>query len=1010
MQNKKTNKNSNQSTAKRAVSLFLIFAIFAQIVIGGIFLPAIEVEAFADPAQAKETFWNVYIKTPLDKAYQYVSKALQNSTAASSATTAGATTTTAATAVADTSKDWVQTAMNIAWNVARKKLLDMLVNNIIKWIQGGGNPKFITDWNKFLRDTVNEAGGKFILSSPDLAYLCSGFGTEVRIALGAVPPFQQQVTCTLDQVATNINNFYDDMRNGGGWDGWLKVSQGSNNVYGAYLAVQGEKMSREALAGQSAVNKAIAGSGFLGEEICEEWTGCDDDAIKGCREDGNTFDECQEAFCDECKKWGKSTPGKTFADLTSKAIGTDIDYLISAKEWQQYVGAIADAAFNKLADAGLSKMAVLTGNSKKDDAKYAGYLNDLYSKLDQGDSLANQFTNKAMRDAARKNDSIEIATRNGQRQLLLDYRKVLRDLKSNIKKSSEYLESENENGKAAINCTSFKSDMCKEHANDPMGAYDNRVEFYLNRDETKEECLPEPFGCSTVIIGNSVADLCADNTIKCKANCAIDDQICLANCQHSNCLADAKRLVSDTLLSKCSPIQDQKDSAEEFAVSLDAAEKDRQYQKIYSGLLTEQSAATSLLQKLERYKPFDQCISDKCASASDPEACKNQTLSAKPMEGFIQSECDEAAKAKQSECMETRCSLEDNEEACMKDTAVINSCKIAAQSEKDSCISNLKTDSNGDGKIDISVNFNDKNTSGICYTQQTQLVLGTLEEFNTQVASIIKSECGNDPAKECSDASYTKITYDPYNKCIRDNMTLCGSIPSAQCYNSLTSPEGLLIGDKKVSCYDKQFETMTYDDLIDNPATAAIENEDTAITDADKKTMQEIQDTRQQDYSQVLADTEINLKRTQRSGEECFDGSKIPDKSLNEYEVIDLCIKNVMNTCAPTAISKYTRQLIVGVKQDYTFPNNSEWESFWRGCIGCIPTQYNKCLEAAECQTWWQNKDVVFPYKIPTETAKKIDIWNFTGRVDWSPFTPWPTLFNIDSEISDIKAEIEDSL
>ncbi len=49
----------------------------------------------------------------------------------------------------------------LAVEALKRQLLNMIVDQIVAWIQGGGTPKFITDWPAFFRDAVDLAGGKF---------------------------------------------------------------------------------------------------------------------------------------------------------------------------------------------------------------------------------------------------------------------------------------------------------------------------------------------------------------------------------------------------------------------------------------------------------------------------------------------------------------------------------------------------------------------------------------------------------------------------------------------------------------------------------------------------------------------------------------------------------------------------------------------------------------------------------------------------------------------------------
>src|SRR3989344_9438205 len=52
--------------------------------------------------------------------------------------------------------------LDLAVEILKKQLLDYIVDQIIQWIQGGGKPQFVTDWDGFLKDAANRATGQFL--------------------------------------------------------------------------------------------------------------------------------------------------------------------------------------------------------------------------------------------------------------------------------------------------------------------------------------------------------------------------------------------------------------------------------------------------------------------------------------------------------------------------------------------------------------------------------------------------------------------------------------------------------------------------------------------------------------------------------------------------------------------------------------------------------------------------------------------------------------------------------
>jgi len=127
-------------------------------------------------------------------------------------------------------------AFKIAAESLKRQLLNMIVDQIVVWIQGGGTPKFITDWPGFFRDAVDAAGGNF-LKQLGLGLFCSPYNLTLRAAFIPIPKFSDRSACTLSGIGVNIDNFLKNFNNGG-WAAWNEmVLKPQNNIYGAYLLV-----------------------------------------------------------------------------------------------------------------------------------------------------------------------------------------------------------------------------------------------------------------------------------------------------------------------------------------------------------------------------------------------------------------------------------------------------------------------------------------------------------------------------------------------------------------------------------------------------------------------------------------------------------------------------------------------------------------------------------------------------------------------------------------------------
>ena len=214
-------------------------------------------------------------------------------------------------------------------DVIAKRIIDYIVDQTIVWIQGGGQPKFVTDWDGFLKDAANIAFDQ-VIKDVGLAQLCSPFKLQVQISLLPVQQFQQRIDCTLDDVVKNIEDFYNDFEKGG-WIAYNETWQPQGNYYGEMLMIHDEMITRGALAKEAAEKEALAGKGFLSVKRCLEW---DTEQTK-------------------CLKEEIVTPGDVVGAMASKAVGSDIDYILSAKELEQYVAAIVNAVINRVIKEGV---------------------------------------------------------------------------------------------------------------------------------------------------------------------------------------------------------------------------------------------------------------------------------------------------------------------------------------------------------------------------------------------------------------------------------------------------------------------------------------------------------------------------------------------------------------------------------------------------------------------------------------------------------------------------------
>lgn len=247
-------------------------------------------------------------------------------------------------------EDALEVLEKVLYESLKKKILDMVVDQIIGYIQGEGTPRFITDWEGFFNDIVQGATGDLV-KELGLGFLCAPFSLPVRLQIAAslvpVERFKAKFDCTLDQIVGNIDAFFDDFRNGG-WKAYSLSWEPQNNYYGAIWLAWDEQQNRLANKLFSAANEVVSNQGWLGVRKCYD------------RVTGQEISSSLGAF-------GKSpegadctiiTPGKALGSLAEKAIGSDIDFIVNSEDLSAYIAAITNALINRVIKEGVGLLGV----------------------------------------------------------------------------------------------------------------------------------------------------------------------------------------------------------------------------------------------------------------------------------------------------------------------------------------------------------------------------------------------------------------------------------------------------------------------------------------------------------------------------------------------------------------------------------------------------------------------------------------------------------------------------
>lgn len=252
----------------------------------------------------------------------------------------------------------------IAMDTLKNRLMHQLTQQIVRWVQGGGKPQFITDWRGFLNSAANVAAGRLIETY--VPGLCRSIAPLVKINLQKVyvsdPPTP---SCTLDQVVENIQDFYSDFMSGG-WRGYSETILPSGNFFGSLFEAN-LKVSQAAEEEKEGEKSNVeSNQGFKGFRRCKKSTKveamiADELVIKGnpdyvpgswhCKSNTECYAEICEPNPDGTSNWEQTTPGGAAASALYKSLNAPLEQIINAQDFENIVAAVVNAAITKLMDS-----------------------------------------------------------------------------------------------------------------------------------------------------------------------------------------------------------------------------------------------------------------------------------------------------------------------------------------------------------------------------------------------------------------------------------------------------------------------------------------------------------------------------------------------------------------------------------------------------------------------------------------------------------------------------------
>jgi hypothetical protein len=272
----------------------------------------------------------------------------------------------------------------VALATLKKRLIDTMTDEIITWINGGGSPKFITNFSQdVFQPALNQAVGDTVQQI--LPSLCSPFTFKINLELSAPQTLSQPSSCTLNSIVANFNDFRNNF-NSGGIIGYNELLQPQNNPYGVDIITQDALYNNFQQVTAQNVLQTQVNVGFKSPELCKNWVVVNNQnhqiltTPKDIKNGDNSYNDpnnpppmndstlSQAGFNTQsrrnlgtdlsqlswqCHDLQVATPGRVLATGLEKSLYANLDLAINDPDITNALAMIADAAFNRLIKAGV---------------------------------------------------------------------------------------------------------------------------------------------------------------------------------------------------------------------------------------------------------------------------------------------------------------------------------------------------------------------------------------------------------------------------------------------------------------------------------------------------------------------------------------------------------------------------------------------------------------------------------------------------------------------------------
>jgi len=235
---------------------------------------------------------------------------------------------------------------SVLLQILKNQIVTLLQNKVLKLIQNSGSPKFVQNWSGFLTNAFNSAAGSALgeiipglcpgYSAPLSAWLKNEYQTAQITPNGVALNGSVGTTCTLQGIVGNPTVYYGSFSQGGGWGGFGAMLKPNNNIFGSMLQAHDSIITVANAQQQAAQNKAIAGAGAIGAEVCSD----------------GSKPSTTGKLCPAGTNPIVTAPGKNFSDVLSRNMASDIDLITNANDITGLLATVAGGLMQQIIQSG----------------------------------------------------------------------------------------------------------------------------------------------------------------------------------------------------------------------------------------------------------------------------------------------------------------------------------------------------------------------------------------------------------------------------------------------------------------------------------------------------------------------------------------------------------------------------------------------------------------------------------------------------------------------------------